>query len=182
MIIAIAEEAPEYYKNIKALLDLINTNNVRLIILCDLKVENLLCGIQLNLSKHLCFWHDIDSENLSAKGVSRAIRSLKENHNKFVEARLKISKPEEFSNQVDSLVIAEDSELVLDSIPTMALYLLLGVVHRLFKNLLQCWPTKLNIQMQAFYGGQFAGNECNRLLQNVNILQRIVEKSCTFQV
>ena len=36
--------------------------------------------------------------------------------------------------------------------------------------------------MQPFLSGQFAGNECSKLLQNVDILQRIAKKSCTYQV
>ena len=86
-----------------------------------------------------------------------------------------------------SLVIDEDSELVPDLIPGMELHLLLGVVNHLFKNLVQCWPevrdrlAKLKLQMQPFHGSQFTGNECSKLLQSVDILQRMTEKSCTFQ-
>ena len=53
LIIAIAEEVPESYKNIKALLDLINISNVRFIISYDLKVANLFCGIQSTFKQTL---------------------------------------------------------------------------------------------------------------------------------
>ena len=123
-IISIAE-VPESYKNIKALLDLINTNNVRFIISCDLKVANLVCGIQSHSREKPCCWCDIVSEIISTKEISRTFGSLKKNH-KFVAAGPKINKTKEFRNVAEaSLVIAEDIEIILGSIAPTEIHLLI---------------------------------------------------------
>ena len=68
----------------------------------------------------------------------------------------------------------------------MELHLLIGVVNHLFKNLCQVWqnadewPKMINIQQQPFHGGQFAGNECRKLLRNVDSLQQLAEKHACF--
>ena len=80
-----------------------------------------------------------------------------------------------------------DSALILDVIPPMELHLFLGIVNHLFKNLLDLWPglkewpTLLHIQFQPYHGGHFADNECHKLLQNLDILQRLAEKTCAYQ-
>ena len=71
LIISIAVEVPDFYKIIKALLDLINTKNVKFVTSCDFKVANRWCGIQSHSSKHSCCRSDIDSDNFSTRGVSR---------------------------------------------------------------------------------------------------------------
>ena len=159
-----AEKIPKSYK---ILLDLINTYNLRFIILCDRKIVNLLCRTQSHSSKHPFCWCDIDSE----KG------SLKTDHNRFVAAGSNKSNANELNNVIEaSSVMAEDSQLVLDLNPLME------VVNHLFKKLLLCWPeargwpAKLSIQMQPLHGGQFTGTDCSNLLKNVDMLQRMAEK------
>ena len=38
------------------------------------------------------------------------------------------------------------------------------------------WLTLLHIQWQPFHGGQLAGNECRKLLKNVDTLERLIQK------
>ena len=70
------------------------------------------------------------------------------------------------------------SALVLDFISPMELHLLLGVMNHLYKFL----PKSLNIKCQPIHGDQFAGNECRKLLKNVDVLQQLAEKNCAFCV
>ena len=46
LLIAIGEDVPESYDNLKKILHLIDLSNVYFVISCDLKVANILCGIQ----------------------------------------------------------------------------------------------------------------------------------------
>jgi hypothetical protein len=188
LIVGISEEMPETYENIKIFLDLAQVKDVSLVISCDLKVANILCGIQAHASKHPCCWCDVDSDNLSSCGQSRSIGKLRENYKAFEAGGSKLNTAKQYDNSIHPpLIDGEDTTLVLDVIPPMELHLLLGIVNHLFKNLLQCWAgatewtSKLNIQMQPFHGGQFAGNDCHKLLQNVDLLQKLVEQSCAFQ-
>ena len=77
--------------------------------------------------------------------------------------------------------------LILDVIPPMELHLL-GIVNHLFKILSDLWPgakecpAELHIQLQQYYGGHFNGNDCHKLLKNIDILQRMAEKACAYEV
>ena len=44
------------------------SDNVRLIVFCVMKLANILCSLQSYASTHPCKWCDIDSRNLSKKG------------------------------------------------------------------------------------------------------------------
>ena len=63
LLIAIEEDIPESYDKMKKILYLIDLRNVYFVISCDLKVTNLLCCIQADLSKHPCSWCDVSSDS-----------------------------------------------------------------------------------------------------------------------
>ena len=127
--------------------------------------------------QHPCCWCDIDSQKIfSTREVSRTFGILLTNCKKFAAAGSNQIKSKEFINEIKaSLIMAENSEIVLDLIPPTELHLLLGVINNLFKKLIQCgpetrvWPEKLNTQMQPFHVGQFPGTECGNLFKNFDI-------------
>ena len=53
LLVALAEDLPKNYNNIKTVLGLICTENVNFVISCDYKVANNLCGPQSHASSHL---------------------------------------------------------------------------------------------------------------------------------
>ena len=69
----------------------------------------------------------------------------------------------------------------------MELHLLLGVVNHLYKSLKNVWPkasqwpAALHIDEEPFHGGHFAGNQSYKLLNNLDLLQRLTEKDSAFQ-
>ena len=67
LIVAIAENMPENYENIKSIFALLGIGNTPFFIACDMKVANILCGIQSHSSCHPCCWCDITSDNLQGK-------------------------------------------------------------------------------------------------------------------
>ena len=188
LIVAIVKDVPETYATVKVMMDQIHVEDVSFVISCDLKTANILCGIQSHSSKHPCCWCNIDSDNLSECGVSRSFGSIQESYRAFVSAGSKFKMAKDFDNTIHPpLINMEDSRLILDIIPPMELHLLLGIVNHLFKNLSELWPgakqwpALLHIQLQPYHGGQFAGNECHKHLQNVDILQRLAEKACAYE-
>ena len=76
----------------------------------------------------------------------------------------------------------DNSVLVLDTIPPIELHILLGIVNYFFKNISDLWPgakewpAELHIKLQSYHGGHFKGNDCHKLLKNIDILQRIAKK------
>ena len=69
----------------------------------------------------------------------------------------------------------------------MELHLLLGVVNHMFKGLIQVWPevedwpSDLHVNLQQFHSGHFNGNDCHKLLRNIDLLQRQAERASAFQ-
>ena len=44
------------------------------------------------------------------------------------------------------------------------------------------WPKALYVQIQPFHGSHFARNDCHKLLKDIDLLQRLDESDCAFQV
>ena len=152
-----------------------------------MKLANIICGLQSHSSAHPCTWCDIESKNLHHSGELRTFGSIRSDFEGFQAAGAQTKKARDFQNVVHQPIIRlSDDTLVLDFIPPMELHLLIGVVNHLFKNLCQVWqnadewPKMINIQQQPFHGGQFAGNECRKLLRNVDSLQQLAEKHACF--
>ena len=68
----------------------------------------------------------------------------------------------------------------------MELHLLLGVVNHLLQSLSKIWThapewlSLLHIQQQPFHDGKLAGNECRKLLKNVDVLERLAQQHSFF--
>ena len=98
-----------------------------------------------------------------------------------------MKKAKQFGNVIHSpLLNFPDGSPILDAIPPMELHLPLGVVNHLYKNLAIIWPEcktrpeALNIPLQLIHGGHFQGNNCQKLLKNVDILQEKAEAAAAF--
>ena len=186
-LIALAQNTPENYHNVKAILNLIQVQEEcqkdSLVISCDLKLANILCGIQSHSSKHPCCWYDASSPNLQNCGHLRTFGEIRRQYSEFIRAGGDLRKSKDFKN-VAHLPILDfpDHKLVLEAIPPMELHLLLGVVNHLIKTLCDLWPkakewpSSLHIHIQPFHGGHFNGNDCMKLLRGVSKLQLLSEK------
>ena len=92
----------------------------------------------------------------------------------------------------EPLIGYDDSCYVLDIIPPMQLHLMLGIVNRLYnfldkvlvasKNSMKAkdWSDKLSISRRHYWGGEFIGNQCSKLLDNVDILERMLVEAEAF--
>lgn len=150
-----------------------------------MKVANILCGIQSHASSHPCCWCDIDSGNLQSKGKQRTLESFRTQFQLFrSHSRGSKLQAKKYVNVVNEPLIQadDDSKAVLELIPPMELHLMLGVVNRLFKALLRVWqgasewPTQLHLNHQPYHGGDFVGNDCKKLLNNIDLLSDLVSK------
>ena len=189
LLVAVAEEVPQNYNNVRKILNLIYPEGAHFLISCDLKLANIICGLQSHSSSHPCTWCEVDSKDLSACGSPRIFGSLRKCFKAFQDNGQDYKRAKDFKNVVhEPLLSSPDNVLVLDFIPPMELHLLLGVVNHLFRALKEEWlkadewPKALHIKPQPFHGGQFAGNECRKLLKNVDILQRLAEEDCAFNI
>jgi hypothetical protein len=185
LIVAIAENLPENYENLKAIFSLLGQVGSPFFVACDMKVANILCGIQSHSSSHPCCWCDITSDNLQSKGKPRTIESIRTQFQLYTaHSRGNKLQAKKFLNVIhEPLIQAEEtSKTVLELIPPMELHLLLGMVNHLYKGLQKIWegvsewPATLHLNMQAYHGGEFAGNDCKKLLNNIDLLSELATK------
>ena len=171
MLVALSQDTPETYQNDKQIFGLIKIHEKflldSLVISCDLKLANILCGIQSHSSKHPCCWCEAENTNLIRCGHPRTSGQIRKQFAEFMKSGGDIRKSRDFKNVVHlPLLNFHDDMLVLEAIPPMELHLLLGVVNHLFKNLCDLWPdakqwpTTLHLSIQLFHGGHFNGNDC----------------------
>ena len=86
LIVAISENTPETFGNVKLILDLMQVNELidKLILSCDMKLANIICGIQSHSSKHPCYWCNIESTSLNNCGQLRIFGTIREQHQKHL--------------------------------------------------------------------------------------------------
>ena len=185
LLIAISEDLQENYSNAEQVFDLLNIEKLRFIFSCDMKLANIICGLQA--SAHSCSWCDISSKDLAKCGSLKTFGSIRRDYQAFIATDANIKKASLFRNSVHEPIInASDASFVLDVLPLMELHLLLGVVNHLLQPLSKIWKhapewlALLHIQQQPFHGGQLAGNECRKLLKNVDVLKRLAQQHSFF--
>ena len=199
LLVAVAENVSETYENVKKVLSLFGTIDVPFFIECDIKLPNIICGIQSHSSKHPCCWCDVKSEDFKEQETPKNFRPNRMQYKAFIENRKMCAK--DFHNVVHNpLFDQEDVKQVIEFIPPMELHLLLGIVNHLYKSMLDVmrskivnhlyksmldvkmwpkgkgWPLLLKLKLQPYHCGEFVGNDCHKLLKNMDVLQRIIEK------
>ena len=88
----------------------------------------------------------------------------------------------------------EENTLIIDVVPPMELYLVLGIVNGLFGHLdkvlteNECtitatdWSTSLGMKRSQYHGGQFNGNQCKMLLGNTETLKHILHSAGAYNI
>ena len=186
-IVCIVEDLKESYSNISKILSLLKTKEIHHLTVCDLKVANILCGIQGHASKHPCCFCEVTSERLHQEDHPRTLGSLRKSFEAF-----KISdKPvaAQFLNSIhEPLLSGPDETEILDLLVPPELHILLGVVNHLYQGMKKIWaaasswPQKLHIKPSPQHGGEnFNGPACQKLLKNIDQLELLTQASSSFQ-
>ena len=183
-IIALAPNVSELYVNMKRLwLNCgIEKLHHRYTIATDLKLCNVLLGLMSHSSCHPCAWCDADKENLHKVGNQRTISSLMKLFWDFFESKKDKKDAKHFGNVIHPPIICDnidDDTSVICLIPPPELHLLIGPVNKLYTALddewqeCELWLKECNVKKVEYHGGQFAGNESRKLLNNVDKLQAL---------
>ena len=190
IIIGLFPEIPETYHNLQLIYETLELNAVEHIVSADLKVLNLLCGLQPCSSKHpccFCTWEaGDDSKKTYPLRTMGMIRAQNERWESWSEAERKKgkqpdrSKLKEFDNCEHRPIFEDpDDTLVLDKCPPPQLHIFLGVVNHIIRFLMRVWPQaeewpkKLCLEREAQFGGTFNGNSCRKLLNNLKVLKEL---------
>ena len=119
----------------------LNMRDQDFVLSCDLKLANIICGLQAHSSAHPCTWCESSAKDLLNQGKLRTFHSLDQNVSLFNAAGSNIKRARDYMNVVHSPVFdLAGGTLVLDFIPPMELHLLIGVFNHLFAALLKVFP------------------------------------------
>ncbi|CAL4159181.1 unnamed protein product, partial [Meganyctiphanes norvegica] len=140
---------------------------------------------------------DEESNENELEGCLRTLGSIRMNaqhcKEKRVLSNVKSFSAKEFKSCVAKPLFNYDDELlVLDLVPPMELHLLLGVVNRLYDYMDKAlaaagmsvtskdWSDMLFLSRRHYHGGQFIGNHCSKLLDEVDSLEMLLIKAEAF--
>lgn len=199
-ILAIVEEVKETYENLKALLDELELEKIEHFSTLDLKCLNIICGLENPASASFpCPYCDTAKKEFNSIADSeislRTVGSLERNYENLRLESLNSKTKRTISAQKfknvrrKHLIKAPADILILDLFPPPELHLLLGSVNNLYDHLdktlisikspmkLIDWAKSLNVHHSKYNSGDFEGNQCNKLLYNLDELQRRIENA-----
>ena len=185
-ILAAAPKTPENYENCKLFIDKTVVNDTVFHFSADLKLTNICLGIMSHSSRHPCPYCEGTKNVFEKDAPTRTLESISENYCKWREESGRKDKLKDYNNCSHEPLFTSlhgATTLVLDIVPPPALHIKLGVVNRLFDELLKLfqgvtdWPKQLCIVREDYHGKSYEGNECNKLLKNLDKLSEILPTS-----
>lgn len=182
-ILAVVPDVQESYKNVKILWDKINMNELSTLISADLKMDNIILGIQSHSSSCPCYICDAKNPREKGvdwpKGTARTLGNIRENYDLWSKAGSHPKKAKDFKSCTNLPMFQDEND---DDIPTIQLvppcelHLLLGPVNHMVDELRSIWPEVDDwvAGMHAFLRGQdhgkLNGNGCNKLLKEESLI------------
>ena len=182
IILAVVEDISESDDNLKFILSKIkNFDKIKYHICSDVKLMNILIGIQSCASKHPCAYCESDS-NFNTLAEHRTLGSIRHSASAFkaIGSLKKVAK--QYKNCVNQpLITGNDDEYILDICVPPELHLMQGIVKHIYDNMCKDWPkvslwlSHICVYQKNYHHGAFVGNDCMRMLKNVDVLQHICE-------
>ena len=160
--------------------------NVKFHFAADLKMSNICLGIMTHAALHPCPYCEGEKNVFEQDSSPRTPETISDNFRKWQEGSGKKSTLKNYYNcSNEPLLIGEDdlSTPVLNIVPPPALHIKLGIVNKLYSELLKLfprldeWPQSLYITKENYHGHTFEGNECNRLLKNLDMLAKMLPEN-----
>ena len=187
-ILGLVQNLPENYENVRKLLEVIDIGSIQHHLACDMKLQNILCGIQGHSATHPCIYCT-GSKPWNKPGELRTLGGIREQAKKFENASKSKKVAKNFFNCVHEPIIAgEDDEKIIDILPLPELHLGLGITNNLLfkantlagKDLVIKWANGLNVYQEVFGSKQFNGESCVTLLNNIDSLKKKLPRKLKF--
>ena len=203
-ILAEVAGIPENYYNIKKIFELININDLQYFSTNDLKVDMIILGKQSCSCKFNCCF--CESCKLELKGPLLTIGTAVAYHQRYLnfclmndlepsdkKARTKLKsrnfKNHEFLPLLSNNFIADWNKKIIEIIAPPSLHAMLGFVKKMFDmieeinfKIAEQWGNFAEAYQQVQHGGEFNGNACARLLENVDFLELLAHKNHSFDI
>ena len=182
-LLAAAPKTPETYDNCKIFLGKTECCDISFHFAADLKMSNICLGIMSHDSLHPCAYCEGTKNVFERDAVPRTLASISENYNKWRDESGKKTTLKNYNNCANEPLLQGSHDLstpVLNIVPPPSLHIKLGIVNKLYSELqklfpqLDQWPAALYIQQESYHGNTFEGNECNRLLKNLDMLRNML--------
>ena len=188
-ILAISPQTPENYKNLQLFYDMVGVNKLEYKQTGDFKALNILTGLMSCSSLCGCCFCEArrDSDEWTEGGARlRTLNNIQENLKRFKEEANSDPNKAKFvsANCVNKPIVFDEDDspdsFILLKCPPPALHLKLSLNH-LLKELSKVWPGILvwlegkHIVYEPYHGGQtLEGNDCNKVLRNLDSLMEIL--------
>jgi len=185
-ILAAAPKTPETYGNCKIFLQKTLMKNVKFHFAADLKMSNICLGIMTHAALHPCPYCEGKKNVFEQDSSPRTLETISDNFRKWQEESGKKSTLKNYYNCSNEPLLIGEHDLstpVLNIVPPPALHIKLGIVNKLYSELLKLfprldeWPQSLYITKEKYHGHTFEGNECNRLLKNLDMLAKMLPEN-----
>lgn len=180
-ILAIVELVSEDNGNLQKLLAPLKLEEVNFSLAFDLKCANSIFGLSGHSGKYACLY--CEGECSLETGKLRTLGSIDLCYDQYVCDGKKRLKMQEYKNVINPRLIylQEEQETLLEHIvPPPELHILMGVVDKFCTLLLCVWPPFENwlkthyILMRGYHGVGLDGNNANRLMSLLDVLERDV--------
>ena len=184
IFLAAVQGIQENYENLNFILSKLNNlDRVKYCICTDVKLINIICGIQSCAATHPCpYCNSNDIKNFESIAEHRTIGSIKQSALAFHSAGSVKKDAKLYINCINQpLLTGDDNALIIDICAPPELHLMQGIVKHIYDNMAKEWPgvsmwlEKINVKQKDYHHGAFVGNDCMKMLKNIDILQQIAE-------
>ena len=182
-IIASAEGVPENYNNCFTFISKCNLNSIVYTFAADLKMINHCLGLQNHASCHPCPYCD-GTKGVWEGGRTRTVQSIQSNCHAYCAAEGKFKVAKNFNCVREPLLSGSEvhslngETLVLLLCPPTILHIKLGIVNSIVDAMLTLDPKledwfkkRFNLHRTDYHGKQYVGNDCNKILENLDVLR-----------
>jgi hypothetical protein len=182
LIIGIIQETTENYDNVREILRLLNLNTLHFCLAADLKLCNILAGLQNHAAMYPCTWCEARAP-FDQVARQRTLGRIRKMAQAYRNAGSVLRTAKDFFNCVHSpLLSGDDSLTLLELIPPPELHLLLGVANKLLDELNAKWGEDQGYQWAkdkgivrvSWRGGSMEGNQSKKFLEKTEDLYNVL--------
>jgi len=188
-LIGCVPDIPENNNNIDTIFNKIKVWGLKNYFVGDYKMKNIVCGCQGHTCTYPCANCTSPKTDFDKKGDLRTVASLASDYKRYVEDGAKKSDARNYHNVTSRPLLFETVEetmesdlLVVDMFPPEELHIVLGITNDFFKNMSEIsngawkdevdnWAKVALSRREGYHGGQFEGNQCKKLLDNIGFFE-----------
>ena len=188
-IVAMVEDIPENYHNIQTILSLVHAEDASHVWSGDLKILNMVTGVQPHSCNHPCYLCEQPKESLHLyTAPRRTFGLLVDRYETYLNSNNNTKVLNQMAKNVknypliasDPLEPSQASMPVFQKVPPPEMHLMEGPTNDFYKDIQENfpfiakkWVHEISIAAKDMHGGVFNGNGCKQLLNNADLLESL---------